>query len=171
MPRVRALLVVPAGCLVATCTSAGSAVGPKVATTATDSNCEVATTSLAVDRTTFAVTNKGLKSPSPISTGLRPASMRSIPSLTCGASSQQLSVSTSVGRCRVLTLCARQGSRDSAKATASHHLLRRGCLVHPPPMVKAATRRYAGPAATLTTGPLRAACEGSYGQQVRLPFG
>ena len=63
MPRVRALLVVPAGCLVATCTSAGSAVGPKVATTATDSNCEVATTSLAVDRTTFAVTNKGLKSP------------------------------------------------------------------------------------------------------------
>ena len=59
MPRVRALLVVPAGCLVATCTSAGSAVGPKVATTATDSNCEVATTSLAVDRTTFAVTKQG----------------------------------------------------------------------------------------------------------------
>ena len=59
MPRVRALLVVPAGCLVATCTSAGSAVGPKVATTATDSNCEVATTSLPVDRTTFAVTKQG----------------------------------------------------------------------------------------------------------------
>jgi hypothetical protein len=36
---------------------------PKAATTATDSNCEVAATSLAVDRTTFAVTNKGLKSP------------------------------------------------------------------------------------------------------------
>jgi len=47
------------------------------------------------------------------------------------------------------------GKRRGSGYAALSLLQKRGCLVHPPPIVKAAPRRSAGPAATLTTGPLR----------------